>query len=166
MIVFILLIIAVAFVVVASRRKGDSGTGVGDEQFRTDTSFLIDVGVHILKRDSEGGFIKIYARKDGEIGINLSDTPLLRHMNLLHCSMEKILAMHYNLDEAVAEKFLSMTKLYIEQEDSNTAWIAFVHHYSGKISENNCRAWVVQYFHSKYPKLKVEDNSKYLCVTI
>lgn len=166
MTVFILLIIAVVFVVVAFKEKRDSGTEAGDEQFRTDTSFLIDVGVHILKRDSEGGFIKIYARKDGEIGINLSDTPLLRHMNLLHCSMEKILAMHYNLDKAVAEKFLSMTKLYIEQEDSNTAWIAFVHHYSGKISANDCKNWAIQYFRRKYPELRVEDNSKYLSVTI
>ena len=115
-------------------------TSSGDELFQKETAFLVDTGIQILRREPEGGFIKIYITgKDGEIGINLSETPLLRDMKQMRYTMEKIMALRHGLDEQTISRFLSLTKLYVEQEDTYAAWIAYVHHYSGKISKSNCK---------------------------
>lgn len=142
-------------------------TSDGDELFQKETAFLVDTGIQILRREPEGGFIKIYITgKDDEIGINLSETPLLRDMKQLRYSMEQIMVLRHGLDEKTINRFLSLTNLYVEQEDSHAAWIAYVHHYSGRISKGNCKKWALNYFRTKHPDLSVEDKSKYLIVYI
>ena len=142
-------------------------TNSGDELFRKETAFLVDTGIQILRRESEGGFIKIFiSGKDDEIGINLSETPLLRDMKQLRYSLEQIIAARYGLDEEIISRFLSMTKLYVEQEYTYDDWVAFVHHYSEKTSKSNCRKWLISYMKAKHPDLKIEDGSKYVSIMV
>ena len=81
-------------------------------------------------------------------------------------TMEKIIALRHGLDEQTITRFLSLTKLYVEQEDTYAAWIAYVHHYSGRISKSNCKKWFFNYMKAKHPDIKVKDESKYLSIMI
>ena len=163
MMVFIVLIFILILALLIYKKNNEGGAGEDDELFQTDTVFLLKTGIQILERETDGGFIQQFG---DEIGINLSDTYLLGDMKQLRFPMEKMLEMRYSLDKNVAEKFVRMTELYVENDDGHTAWISFVYHYSGRVPKKKCREWTRKYLQEKYPKLQIKEKPQSLLVII
>ena len=130
-------------------------------EFQKDTELLIRLSIKLIKKEREGGFVKIiFAGKDSEFCACLTETHLCRDMKVYNNDIKKCLMSLYNWNEEhEVDTFLNMTKLFIEDQDAFATKIDFVHFYGKVINPKDGIKWVSDFMKANYPDYKVEVRS-------
>ena len=159
---FAIVICAIVVVLIWFICKKEFAKGAGkkcDSLFQENTKFLLDVGVRVLKRDAEGGFIKVYySGTDSELQVNLSDTHMLKDIKVFG-SAEDYVKARYGISVDETEKFLKMTKMEVEESYGSTDWVCFYHKFGASGSSGARRNWLINYVRQNYPEYSITEHS-------
>ena len=130
-------------------------------EFQKDTELLIRLSIKLIKKEQEGGFVKIiFAGKDSEFCACLTESHLCGDMKAYNNDIKKCLMSLYNWNEEhEVDAFLNMTKLFIEDQDAFATKIDFVHFYGKAINPKDGIKWVADFMKANYPNYKVEVRS-------